>query len=132
MDLNLATMATIQDASEAAQAVGGAASIALTLGQMGDERQAAKSDLKTLDLQSQQSQIQYMQKMLGNDDLMQKVMDKQLVQASARGLNLSSPSFNAIQRATYNTGAKQAQNIQSEENISQMNIQVEKANTKRR
>jgi hypothetical protein len=100
------------------------------IGKMFFESNAAKEQKKALELESKESELQYQQKLLANYDTMQKVLDAQLAQASARGVSLASPSFNAIQRQTFNVGAKQARNLQLEESISQANIEAEKYNVK--
>lgn len=76
--------------------------------------------------QEKEQQIQYQQKTINNYDLMQKTLDAQQAELTTRGVGAGSPSFNAIQRNTYNTGAKAQGNLNLEEDIAQQNLQTEK------
>jgi hypothetical protein len=104
---------------------------AATVGKMAAESSAAQATLKGLELQRKQSEVQYQQKTLANYDLMEKVLDAQKASAGVKGFALSSPSFNAIQRETYNVGTREQKNIEIEKNLAQANIAVEKENVKK-
>lgn len=101
-----------------------------TVAKVGVEVAAQKETDKALDLQAKQATIQFQQKNLSNLETMQKVLDEQAVALTTRGVAFSSPSFNAIQRATYNIGAKKSQNLKTEENIVDENVRIEKENSK--
>jgi hypothetical protein len=101
-----------------------------TVGKMGMEVAAANEKEKALDLQAKQMTLQTQQKSLQNLDVMEKVLDAQQAQATTRGFAFSSPSFNAIQRATLNIGAKKERNTEVEGEIGQANIDIEKANVR--
>ncbi|MBX4189684.1 hypothetical protein KW791_00080 [Candidatus Parcubacteria bacterium] len=100
-------------------------------GQMVAETQAAKQKEDALDLQSRQQTLVYQQKTLSNYDVMEKVLDAQTAAMTTRGVGFESPSFNAIQRATYNVGAKKQRNLDIEEDLGQANIDLEKDNVKK-
>lgn len=115
---------------ETAAIVMAAVATGATVGKMGFEYQAAQQREKALDLEAKQTTIQYQQKTLQNLDVMEKVLDAQTAAMTTRGVAFSSPSFNAIQRATLNIGAKQQQNTEIEKDISMANNDLEKANVK--
>lgn len=108
-----------------AAVAGGAA-----IGKAGFEMKAADQKNEALDLQAKEQKLQYQQKTLGNLDVMEKVLDAQTAAMTTRGVAFSSPSFNAIQRATLNIGAKKQQNLESEQSLAEANIEAEKANVK--
>ena len=95
---------------------------------MGFESSAAKERAKALELHANQMKLQTQQKTLANYDKIQRVLEAQEAAMTVRGVAFSSPSFNAIQRATFNIGAKEQKNIDIEGEISQANIATEKAN----
>lgn len=81
-----------------------------------------------INLQAEQQRLQYQQKTLANYDLTNKILDRQLVEASAKGVSLGSPSLEALQRNTLNVGAKKELNLETEEGIFERNIRVEREN----
>lgn len=93
--------------------------------------QGEQAKLSAIDLEQKQSTIQSQQKSLANLDLIDKVLARQTAEATTRGVALSSPSFNAIQRETLNEGAKAGQNIAVEGSIMDANFANERENTKR-
>lgn len=105
-----------------------AVTAAATTAEAYEQYNAAQSQSEALDLQSQQQTIAYQDKTLSNYDAMEKVLQAQEAQMTVRGTAFSSPSFNAIQRDTENTGARNQRNLDTEESIAQMNIQIEKQN----
>jgi hypothetical protein len=115
---------------ETAVIVMAAVSAGATVGKMGFEMQAANDREKALDLQAEQQTLQYQQKTLSNLDVMEKVVDAQTAAMTTRGVAFSSPSFNAIQRATLNIGAKKQSNTEVENDLSQENIDIEKQNVR--
>lgn len=94
------------------------------------EIKAANEKTKALELESKQMQLQTQQKTLANYDTMEKVLQSQEAHMTTTGLAFSSPSFNAIQRQTYNIGAKKQANIDIEGDIQQENIDFEKRNVR--
>lgn len=101
-----------------------------TVGKMGAEVSAANDKERALDLQAKEQTLQYQQKTLSNYDVLQKVLDAQTAQMTTRGVAFSSPSFNAIQRATMNIGSKKQSNLDTENTIAEENIDIEKENVR--
>jgi len=87
-----------------------AISAGATVAKMSAEKEAAQADLSAINQQSRLQSIQYQQKQLQNLDLTEKMISKQTAQMTTRGVAFDSPSFNAVQRDTINTGSKQARN----------------------
>jgi len=58
------------------------------------------------------------------------MLSKQAAQLSARGVGFDSPSFNAIQRDTFNTGAKKSANLKTEEKLTEQALNIERKNVK--
>jgi len=115
---------------ETAVIVMAAVSAGATVGKMGMEYEASQQREKAIDLQAKQSEIQYQQKTLSNLDTMDKVLDAQSAALTTRGVAFSSPSFNAIQRGTFNIGAKRQQNLDTEQSLTEANSDIEKENVK--
>jgi hypothetical protein len=105
-------------------------SAAATVGKAGMEYAAAQQREHALDLQAEQTELQTQQKQLSNFDVLEKTLDAQEVAMTTRGVAFSSPSFNAIQRATLNIGAKSAKNIDLEGRLAQENVEIEKENVR--
>lgn len=100
------------------------------VGKAGFEIKAASEQEKALDQQGKELQLQTQQKTLANYDTMEKVLDAQAAHMTTTGLAFSSPSYNAIQRATVNIGSKEIKNTEIEGNLEQENIDIEKSNVK--
>ncbi len=100
------------------------------IGKMGSEYAAAQEQEKALDMQGKEQTIEYQQKSLNNLDAVDKVLQAQEAMESTRGVAFSSPSFNAIQRATLNIGAKNQRNLDTEKSLMDENIDIEKQNVK--
>lgn len=115
---------------ETAAIVMAAVATGATVGKMGFEYQAAQQREKALDLQAEQQTLQYQQKTLQNLDVMEKVLSAQTAAMTTRGVAFSSPSFNAIQRATLNIGAKKQTNTEIEKSIADENIDIERENVR--
>lgn len=113
---------------ETATIVMAAVATGATVGKMGMEVAAAQSKKDALNLQAKQITLQSQQKTLGNLDVMEKVLDAQAAALTTRGVAFSSPSYNAIQRATLNIGAKRGKNIETEKDLALENIKIEKEN----
>jgi hypothetical protein len=105
---------------------------AAEISKAGTEMAAVSAEEKALDLQSEQSTLKFQQKQLNNYDTMDKVIKAQIARATVRGFSMSSPSFNAIQRNTLNVGAKEAKNLDIEQDLEQSNIETEKENVRRK
>lgn len=115
---------------ETAMIVMAAVSAGASVAKIGFDVKAAESAENALNLQAKQATIQYQQKTLSNLDTMEKTLDAQAAALTTRGVAFSSPSFNAIQRATLNIGAKRGRNIETEESLAQENIRIEKENVR--
>ena len=103
---------------------GAAAQVGQAIGQVG----AAQAQNKALEVQRKQAEIKYQQETLANYALVQQVLDAQVASAGAKGFALSSPSFNAIQRDTYNKMTRAQSNIELEKDFTMANIDIEKKN----
>lgn len=97
-----------------------------------EQNNAANQQLKQIQLQSDQATLQYQQRKIANYSNTQKILNSQLVAASARGYALSSPSFNALQRYTFNTGAKAQRNLNTEQALQQEGIDFERKQVKQK
>jgi translation elongation factor P/translation initiation factor 5A len=97
-------------------------------GESYEESQAASEKSRALDIQGKEIRLSTEQKTLANYDAMEKVLQAQIAHMTTTGLAFSSPSFNAIQRATYNTAAKSAKNIELMGDIQEENTRIEKEN----
>jgi hypothetical protein len=115
---------------EVAALVMGGIYVASEVGKSDAEIKAANAEEHALDLQAKQNALQQQQKTLSNYDVLQKVLDAQIAHQTTTGTAFSSPSFNAIQRATYNVGAKKQKNIDLEGELEQENIEIEKKNVR--
>lgn len=89
---------------------------------------AAQEQKNALNAQRQEEHLQYLQKSNDNYAQVQSILSKQINEASGRGIALSSPSFNAIQRDTFNTFSKEQSNLDTEMSFIDRNIASEKRN----
>lgn len=94
------------------------------------EANAAAAREASLELQGKELQLQTQQKTLQNYEVMEKVLDAQVAHMTTTGAAFSSPSFNAIQRNTLNIGSRKARNIETEGELAQENIEIEKKNVR--
>lgn len=92
---------------------------------------AADASEDALELQSKQQQLQYQQKTISNLDMLDNITQQQIAQATVRGYTLDSPSFNAIQRESFNIASRTQKNLDIEESLLDRNVAIEKANVKR-
>lgn len=95
------------------------------------EIQSAGAKEDALALQAKQQTLQYQQKKISNLDMLDNITQQQIAQATTRGYTLESPSFNAIQRNTFNVAARTSKNLDIEESILDRNNAIERANVKR-
>lgn len=91
---------------------------------------SAKQKEQALELNAKEMKLQAQQKTLANYDKVQSVLEAQEAAMTVRGVAFSSPSFNAIQRATLNIASKEQKNIDTEAAITQANIELEKQNVR--
>jgi len=115
---------------EVAALVMAGVAIGATEGKMFMEYKAAGEKEKALDLQAKQMALQTQQKTLANYEQIEKVLDAQQAYMTTTGAAFSSPSFNAVQRHTVNTGSKKQKNIDIEGELAQENIKSEKRNVR--
>jgi hypothetical protein len=97
---------------------------------MGAEVEAAEMKRAAINMQMKETTIQQNQKTISNYDVLQKTLDAQYAQMTTRGVSMSSPSFNAIQRDTLNKAAENQRTINLEGDIARENANIEKANVK--
>lgn len=100
------------------------------IAQMHEQQEAELAQENRLDLKSKERQLQYNQKISQNYHHLREVLGKQEAAASSRGYQLSSPSFNAIQRHTMGEAAKKRHNMSLENQINQANINMERHNAR--
>lgn len=91
----------------------------------------ADANLEALALQEKQMQLQYQEKTLSNLSTLQKVLDAQIAQATVRGYSMDSPSFNAIERDTFNIAGREQRNLNLAKSIGEENFEIEKLNVKK-
>lgn len=107
-----------------------AVAVAGAVGKSVAEGASANSKESALDLQGKEAQLQSQQKTFSNYQAMQKVIAAQMAHQSVTGTTFGSPSFEAIQRETYNIAGRNDENIDLESEIGQNNIKLEKDNVK--
>lgn len=95
------------------------------------QTKAAGATDEALELQAKQQQLQYQQKTISNLDMLDNITQQQIAQATVRGYTLDSPSFNAIQRESFNIASRTQKNLDIEESLLDRNVAIEKANVKR-
>lgn len=93
--------------------------------------QAAGARESAIDQEMKESRLQFQQKTIANYDQMQKIMEAQEAEISARGVSMDSPSFKAISADTYNIGSRQQRNLDLEQRVQQTNLRLEKENVKK-
>jgi hypothetical protein len=101
-----------------------------TIGKMSAEKEAEQANLSALNQQSKLLTLQYQQKNMQNLDITEKLLSKQAAQMAARGVAFDSPSFNAIQRETINSGSRKEGNLKTEESLGQQSLAIERRNVK--
>jgi hypothetical protein len=105
-------------------------SVAARVGESVMEMSAADQKLASLNMAKDESIVKHQQKTLANFDTTQKILDSQIASATTRGVGLGSSSLEAIQRHTFNIGAKKQQNLDTEQDLIQENIAAEKSNVR--
>ena len=111
-------------------AIAAGISAASTIAGLYETSVAAEGRLEQLSIQNKQRELQMTQKKASVYSQTEKVLDRQIAQATVRGVAMDSPSFNAIQRETLNIGSKNLQNIETEEEFNEYNIKAEKENVR--
>ena len=89
---------------------------------------AAESQQKAIEMQQKQRELQLSQERLNVYSAVGKTISHQEAQASVKGVAMSSPSLNAIQRQTMNIGSEKFQNIETEKEMSEYNAKTEQEN----
>jgi len=107
-----------------------AISAGATIGKMSAEKEAEQANLSAINQQSKLTALQYQQKTMQNLDIIDKMLSKQAAQVSTRGVTFDSPSFNAIQRDTINTGSRKQANLDTEQTLAQQTLDIERKNVK--
>jgi hypothetical protein len=115
---------------ETAALVMAGVAVASEAGKSAMEVKAADEQEQALDLQGKELQLQTQQKTLSNYDVMEKVIQAQEAHMTTTGVAFSSPSYNAIQRQTVNIAARKQQNIDTENELAQENLDIEKKNVR--
>lgn len=110
--------------------VGAALAIAGAVGKASFGVQASEMRLSALELEGKQKTIEFQQKTLRNYDQVKKVVDAQTATATALGYTGASQSLQAIQMDTFRTGAEEQENLNIENEISQLSIELEKKSVK--
>jgi hypothetical protein len=95
------------------------------------QTQAAGAKEDALKLQAKQTQLQYQQKTISNLDMLDKITQEQIAQSTVRGYTIDSPSFNAMERESFNISSRMQKNLDVEESILERNNAIERANVKR-
>lgn len=98
------------------------------VGKVVSQYASANAKEEQLNLESEQRQLQYQEKTLANYDLTNKILDRQVAEATVKGVGLGSPSLEAIQRDTTNISARKQANLNTEEDLFQRNVRLEKQN----
>lgn len=104
------------------------ASAGSAVAKLSAQEEAEQAQLQAIKLKSTENDITYNQKKISNLDNIDKVIQRQEAQATTRGIALTSPSFNAIQTDTFNIGAKQLTNLDTEKSLYDANTDIEKQN----
>jgi hypothetical protein len=101
-----------------------------TVGKMSAEKEAEQANLSAINQQSKLASLQYQEKNIQNLDATEKILQRQAVQLSTRGVSFASPSFNAIQRETINIGSRKQGNLDAEEALYKQGLDIERRNVK--
>ncbi len=107
-----------------------AIAVGATVGKAAAEVDAEKANLSAINQQAKLSALQYQEKTIHNLEMTEKVLQRQAVQLSTRGVAFDSGSYNAIQRETINVGAKNESKINTEESLAKQGFEIERRNVK--
>jgi hypothetical protein len=107
-----------------------AVSVASSIGRAKAEKEAADANISAINQQSQLLTLSYQEKNIQNLEMTEKILQRQAVQLSTRGVSFASPSFNAIQRETIHLAGRKESNLKVEEDLAKAGLQTEKANVK--
>lgn len=99
-----------------------------TVAQMGETVSAADAAKKSLALQHNEKTLELEQERQQTIGKIRDVTAAQEAQATVRGFDFSSPSFNAIQRDTYNKGGTDLKNLTTQGSIMDASYKIEKQN----
>ncbi len=99
-----------------------------TVAQMGETVSAADAAKQSLTMQHNQKTLAIEQDRQQTIGKIRDVTAAQEAQATVRGFDFSSPSFNAIQRDTYNKGGTDLKNLTTQGSIMDASYKIEKEN----
>lgn len=94
------------------------------------QTRAGREKQQELDLIAKQNTLSYQEKTLSNFEVTDRVLKRQIAQATTRGISLGSGSFEALQRDTLNKGAKTGRALDLEKSLMDRNIENERKNVK--
>lgn len=112
-------------------AVAAGISAAAGIAGMYETTMAQKAAMERLNIQEKQKELQLTQKKTSVYDQTKKVLQRQVAEATVRGIGMDSPSFNAIQRETLNISSKELQNLNTQEKLSEYSFDAERDNVRR-
>lgn len=95
-----------------------------------EQYEGEQSQERALSLQSKEIALSTTQKTIANYDLISKTIQAQRAAESVKGVDMSSPSFDAIQAGTLSKGAAVQKNINTQSNITQLNLKTEESNVR--
>lgn len=105
-------------------------SVAANIAGMYETTLAEQAQIEQINIQAKQKELQLTQKKSSVYDNTQKVLNRQIAQATTRGIGMNSPSFNAIQRNTLNMSSKQFDNLNTELELTEYSAAAEKENAR--
>jgi hypothetical protein len=105
-------------------------SAAATGGKMLLESEASSAQLNSLNLENQQKQLQYNQRILQNYEMTEKALASAEAHAATRGVSMTSPSLEAEKTSIYNLSAEERKNLGIEKSIFEQNLANEKSNVR--
>ena len=104
--------------------------VAANIAGMYETTLAEQAQIEQINIQAKQKELQLTQKKASVYDNTQKVLNRQVAQATTRGIGMNSPSFNAIQRSTLNMSSKEFNNINTESELTEYSASAEKENAR--
>lgn len=108
----------------------GAAAVVGVTGSVLAQTAGERSGKQALDLEAQQNQLEYAQKSNDAEVRLNQYLDKAEINSTVRGVAPGSPSLGAQAIQAQNQTAREQQNLKTESDIKQRNIDVERKNLK--
>jgi hypothetical protein len=105
-----------------------AGSVAEKVMETGSQMSAASHQKEILRIQQKEKHLQLDQQRLGLYSNIEKTLATQEAQTTVKGIALSSPTVNAIQRETLSIGSENFQNIKTQKELVDYNTEVEQRN----